>query len=76
MCIFPFSQVEYICFILSPIKRSKRNSLVVPKRSKSKRKGKGKKDPYPRKGGNFKPSNESYSSKLGKGKKGKLKCIY
>jgi hypothetical protein len=57
---------------MGTIKSSKEHELVVHEsnksNSKSKHKGKGKKDLDPRKGGNFKPSNESSSSKARKGK--------
>jgi len=62
------------------IKSSKEHALVVHESNKSnlksKYKGKGKKDLDPRKGGNFKTSNGSSSSKEGKGQKGKSKCAY
>jgi hypothetical protein len=65
---------------MGEIKSSKVHALVVHESNKSnlktKQKGKGKKDPEQRKEGNFKPFDESSSSKGGKGKKGKTKCGY
>jgi len=65
---------------MGSIKSSKVHAIFVHERiesnSKSKQKGKEKKDLDPRKGGNFKPSGESSSYKVGKGKQGKSKCGY
>jgi hypothetical protein len=65
---------------MGTLKKYKENTIVVHEsgntNSKYKHKSKGKKDIDPRKGGNFKHSNESSRSKVGKGKKGKQKCFY
>jgi hypothetical protein len=62
------------------LKNSKAHALVVhesnKKNTKSKQKSKGKKEPDQKKGGNFKPTEESSNSKAGKSKKEKSKCSY
>jgi hypothetical protein len=71
---------KYKLIKMGAIKSSKVHALVVHESNKSnpksKQKGKGKKDPEQRKEINFKPFDESSSSKGGKGKQGKSKCGY
>jgi hypothetical protein len=65
---------------MGTVKESKENTIVVHEsgntNSKYKHKSKRKKDIDPREGGNFKHSNESSRSKVGKGKKWKHNCCY
>ena len=68
---------------MGSLKSPNAHALAMHEKGKSKMKpnqqykGKGKaKDPYPRKGGNPKPPDDSSGSKGKKGKKGNSKCPY